>query len=267
MTHSNKLLIVLATSLTLGACASLPTPGSSAGADVRPYSDAPPANQAEARAKVNVELGTAYLEIGRFDVALDEARAALEHSSGYPPAHHLMGLVYMLINDVPAARDNLQRALSAAPNDPDFNNSYGWFLCSHGSAEQGLRHLNSAARNPYYRFSTRAYTNAGLCYLQLKDDVQAAEQFRRALSVEPSNVQAMLNLAEIAYRQGDYLGARQQLVTLHQLREPTAASAWLGLRTERRLGNRESEASYAAQLRGRFSDSQEYRSMMQGQYE
>ena len=267
MTRCNQLLILVATSLALGACATLPQGGITEGSAARPYSDMQPQNAAQARAKINVELGMAYLEVGRFDVALDEARAALGHDSSYPPAYHLMGLVYMLLEDIPAARENLQRALRGAPNDPDFNNSYGWFLCANGSPQEGLKHLNTAVRNPYYRFGTRAYTNAGLCYLKLNDDAQAAEQFRRALSLEPNNVQAMFHLASIAYRQGDYLAARQQLIALHQRREPTAESAWLGLRTERRLGNRESEASYAAQLRGRFSDSAEYRSMMQGQFE
>ena len=48
---------------------------------------------------------------------------------------------------------------------------------------------------------------------------------------------------------------------------PSAASAWLGLRTERRLGNADAEASYAAQLRSRFAESEEFKSMNQGKFE
>ena len=102
------------------------TPGGGVGRSAttdRPMLDSPPANQAQARALVNVELGTAYLEIGRFDVAMDEARNALTHAPGYPPAFHLLGLVYMFVGDTAAADDYFQRALRAAPNDPDFNNS------------------------------------------------------------------------------------------------------------------------------------------------
>jgi type IV pilus assembly protein PilF len=54
---------------------------------------------------------------------------------------------------------------------------------------------------------------------------------------------------------------------LHQQSEPTAESVWLGVRTERRLGNRDAESSYAEQLRGRFADSAELRAMNQGSYE
>ncbi|MDR3213327.1 MAG: hypothetical protein LBT71_05340, partial [Azoarcus sp.] len=59
----------------------------------RPLSDAPPANDMESKAHVHTELGTQYFGIGRTDVALDEARKALQVDSGYAPAHHLLGLI------------------------------------------------------------------------------------------------------------------------------------------------------------------------------
>ncbi len=250
----------------LAGCATTPGGGGTASAE-RPVSDLPPANEAEARAKVHVDLGLAYVQIGRYDVALDEARTALALSPGYAPAYHLMGLVYMFIDDRPTARANFERALQLAPNDPEFNNSYGWFQCATGNEKDGLERLASAARNPYYRAPTRPYTNAGLCHLRLKNDTAAAEQFQWAVQLDPANTQALFHLAAIAYRQGAYEQARGHLVQLHQQSEPTAESAWLGLRTERKLGNRDAEASYAAQLRGRFSDSSEYQAMIQGQYE
>lgn len=233
----------------------------------RPIMDLPPTNAAERAAQVHVELGTAYVEIGRYDVALDEARIALAYQSGYPPAFHLMGIVYTFIEDNTAARENFLRALRAAPNDPDFNNSYGWFLCLNGAEQEGLRRLDLAARNPYYRFPARPHTNAGLCQLRL-DDVAAAEgHFRRALALQAENAVALYWLAELAQRQGDYLAAQRHLVALHRLAEPTPESAWLGLRVERKLGNHHAEASYAAQLSGRFRNSPEYQAMTRGEYE
>jgi len=46
-----------------------------------------------------------------------------------------------------------------------------------------------------------------------------------------------------------------------------AEALWLGVRVERRLGDRNSEVSYASQLRTRFPDSQETRALLAGQYE
>jgi len=267
MTRIIATLLIPLLTLLLGACAGVPAGGGTAASADRPVSDLPPATSADARAKVHVELGLAYFQVGRHDVALDEARAALAQQGSYSPAFHLMGLVYMAIDDIPAARANFERALATAPNDPDFNNSYGWFQCATGQERQGLERLALAARNPYYRTPTRPHTNAGLCHLRLKDDAAAEAQFQRALQLDAANSQALFHLAGIAYRRGAYEQARVLLVQLHQQREPTAESAWLGLLTARKLGNREAESSYAAQLRGRFADSTEFQSMNQGHYE
>lgn len=253
----------------LAGCATLPggTDSTTAPTSERPLLDQAPANAAQARAKINVELGTAYFEVGRFDVAMEEARSALSHSPGYAPALHLLGLVFMFVGDTDAARDYFERALRVAPNDPDFNNSFGWFLCGMGEQQEGLQRLAVATRNPFYRYPTRPYTNAGLCYLTLGDDMSAREQFSRAVAFDPGNARALYQLAEIDYRRGNYTSARSLLVQLHRQQEPTAQSVWLGLRTERRLGNQAAEASYAAQLSGRFDDSPEYQSMIQGNFE
>ncbi len=267
MTRRRAGLVALALAAALaGGCATAPGGGGTAGVS-RPLSDLSPAGPDEARARVHVDLGMAYFEVGRYDVALDEARIALNDSPGYAPALHLLGLAYLLIGETAAAGENLEQALRIAPGDPEFNNSYGWFLCTQGRVQEGLERLAQAARNPYYRYPTRPHTNAGLCHLREKDEASAEAQFLRAAQADPANRLALFQLADIAYRGGRYEQARAHLVRLHQQLGPSAASAWLGLRAERRLGNRDAEASYAAQLRSRFAGSEEYQLMMQGKYE
>lgn len=261
-------LLACALAAVLAGCATNPASTAGEGATVsRPMSDITPATPADSRARVHVDLGMAYFEIGRYDVALDEAKIALNDSPDYPPAYHLLGLAYMLIEENGAARENFERALRGAPGDPDFNNSYGWFLCTQGEEQQGLEKLALAARNPYYRHPGRPLTNAGLCHQRLKDDAAAEVQFLRAVQADPANGQALYRLADIAYRSGRYDQARSHLVRLHQQLEPSAASVWLGLRTERRLGSHDAEASYASQLRSRFAESEELKLFNEGKYE
>lgn len=260
-------IAALASIALFAGCASVPG-GADDGARIsRPLSDLPPSGPAEARARVHVDLGMAYVEVGRFDVALDEAEIALADLPGYAPAFHLKGLAYMLIGEDAAAQTQFRQALRLAPGDPDFNNSYGWYLCSRGNAAEGLEHLARAAANPYYRYRARPHLNAGLCQLRIGADAAAESQFEQALQADPVNGEAMLQLAGIAYRDGRYQRARSHLIRLHQQFDPSAQSAWLGLRTERRLGNRDAEASYAAQLEARFADSDEYHQMIEGKYE
>ena len=265
--HAARISLLLA-ALFVSACATLPGAGDAGSAAIsRPLSDVSPSTPAESRARVHVDLGMAYFEIGRYDVALDEARIALNDSPDYAPAYHLLGLAYMLIEQHAPARQSFEQALRHAPGDPEFNNSYGWFLCTQGEELRGLERLALSARNPYYRHATRPYTNAGLCHLRLKDDAAAEGQFLAAVQADPSNRQALYQLADIAYRSGRYEQTRSHLIRLHQQSEPSAASVWLGLRTERRLGNHDAEASYAAQLGSRFGSAEEYKMMMQGKYE
>lgn len=265
--HAARISLLLA-ALFVSACATLPGAGDAGSAAIsRPLSDVAPSTPAESRARVHVDLGMAYFEIGRYDVALDEARIALNDSPDYAPAYHLLGLAYMLIEQHAPARQSFEQALRHAPGDPEFNNSYGWFLCTQGEELRGLERLALSARNPYYRHATRPYTNAGLCHLRLKDDAAAEGQFLAAVQADPSNRQALYQLADIAYRGGRYEQTRSHLIRLHQQSEPSAASVWLGLRTERRLGNHDAEASYAAQLGSRFGSAEEYKMMMQGKYE
>ena len=230
-------------------------------------SDLTPTTPLERSARVHVDLGMAYFEIGRYDVAIDEARVALASSPSYAPAFHLLGLAYMLIEENTGARENFERALREAPGDPDFNNSYGWFLCTQGEEQQGLDRLALAARNPYYRYPARPLTNAGLCYLRLKDEPAAEAQFTRAVQADPANGQALYQLADIAYRSGRYDQARNHLIRLHQQHDSSAASVWLGLRAERRLGNHDAEASYASQLQSRFAESEEFKLFNEGKFE
>ncbi len=268
--------------IVVGACATTPTKnsessgggGNSGGggfsggaAPTRPLADAAAASPADAKALVHVQLGMAYVSVARYEVALDEAKAALAESANYAPAYHLTGVVYMFLGDMGRARENLETALRAAPGDPDFNNSYGWFLCQQGQMDEGLGYLARAARNPHYRYQTRPYTNAGMCLLQQNNFPAAEAQFTSAVDADPTNSQALYQLALIAYQRGDYVVAHERLVRMHRGVGPSAASAWLGVRTERRLGNRDAEASYAAQLRSRFSESPEYQQMQQGRYE
>jgi len=268
MKHRVVMAGVLLVASILAGCATVPgASGMGASPTSRPMSDVTPATPAETRARVHVDLGMAYFEIGRYDVALDEARIALNDVPTYAPAYHLLGLAYMLIEEFGPARENFELALRHAPGDPEFNNSYGWFLCTQGEELRGLERLALSARNPYYRHATRPYTNAGLCHLRLKDDASAETQFLGALQADPSNRQALYQLADIAYRGGRYVQARGYLIRLHQQSEPTAASAWLGVRTERKLGNGDAEASYASQLGSRFGTSEEYQKMTQGKYE
>lgn len=229
------------------------------------------AGQAESenrqRARVFTELATAYFTRGQYKISLEELRKAITADNRFGPAYNVYGLIYMELAEDRLAEENFRRAIDLDRNDSDARNNYGWFLCTRGRHDEGLEQFSAALRNPLYASPEQAMANAGLCAEQKGDMALAEANLQRALKLQPDNPNTILKLAGMRYRQGQLTEA-QRLVQRHaELAPPTADSLWLGVRVERRLGDREQEAAYSLQLRRRFPDSAEARRLQAGQYE
>ena len=75
-------------------------------------------------------------------------------------------------------------------------------------------------------------------------------------------------MANLQYAKGNLVEARRVLSeALRAMEPPTPQVLWLALRIERKLGNREAESVFAAQLRGRYQESKEYQEFLKGNFE
>jgi type IV pilus assembly protein PilF len=219
------------------------------------------------RARVRTELAALYYQRGNMNVALEELRLAVSADPTYATAHGMFGLVYMELKENALAQASFERALGLAPDDPDINHNYGWFLCQTNREEQSMAYFQRALRNPLYATPARTHTAAGTCALR-RGDLAGADVFlQRALAIDQNQPAALLQLAQVRYRQMNYPEARRLLARHAKLVEPSAESLWLALRVERRLGQRTTELSYANQLRRRFPASREAQALQRGQYE
>ena len=226
---------------------------------------------ARSRAKAHTDLAGAYYELGNMGVALEEIRYAQAADPNYAPAYNVQGLVYMDLKDNAAAQQSFNRALQLTPNDPDLLHNYGWFLCQTGRESESISLFLKAVAAPLYRAPSKSYAAAGQCTLRRASDpqqlAQAADYFERALRLDPNNVTALLPYADLQYRRDRLREAQSLVARFHKQVEPTAASLWLGLRIERRLGDRAAETAFATQLRRRYPNSDEYRDFLQGKFE
>lgn len=222
---------------------------------------------ARTRAKAHTDLAAAYYELGNLGVAMEEARIALAADPSYPPAYNVQGLVNMELKDEAGADASFQRGLKLAPQDPDLNHNYGWFLCQTGREQQSIQWFMNAIKNPLYPTPAKSYAAMGRC-LQKRNPAESAQYLERALRMDPNTVQAMMPYAEVLYRRGQLTQAKE-LVTRYNklLPDPTAESLWLGVRIERKLGDRAAETSLATQLRRRYSNSAEYQSLLRGDFD
>lgn len=218
------------------------------------------------RARIRLELAANYYQQGNYTVALDELRQALQVDPGYAAAYGVLGLVYRDLGDLDRAEDSFQRGLQLAPNDPELNNNYGWFLCQTGRERRSIEFFTRALKDPLYATPAKPLHNAGICSLRIGDEAAAEGYFQRAFQVDPSNAVAMYNLGELYLKRRELDRARfyaQRLLTTY---EPTAQTLWLALRVERVRRNPDGEASLATQLRRRFPASPEAGLLASGRF-
>ena len=219
------------------------------------------------RARIHTELAASYYDLGNMPVALEEVREALRSDENYGPAHNVAALVYSKLKEDRLAEESFQRALRINPTDYNTHNNYGQYLCDRKRVSEAIEHFMAAVRNPLYPYPDRSFVNAGVC-ARRGGDVTAAEGYlRQALKARPNQPQALYQMADLAFERGDLLVARGYLNRLMQVVQPGAEMLWLGVRVERKLADRNAEASYALQLRNRYPDSEEARALAAGRYE
>lgn len=218
------------------------------------------------RAAIRLQLGVNYYQDGKFSVALDELKQALALDPNYADAHTVLALVYTELQQDALAEQSFQRALQLEPANSDLNNNYGWYLCQHGREKDSLAFFENALKNPLYTQKAKPLQNAGVCSNKMGNAALAEEYFRRSFEIDPTGAVAAYNLAAIYYDRKDYSRARFYVGQVNNSQAPTPSSLWLGIRIERRLGNRTNQVALESQLERLFADSREAQMQKRGNY-
>jgi type IV pilus assembly protein PilF len=122
-------------------------------------------------------------------------------------------------------------------------------------------------KNPLYQTPENAYTNAGICARIQGDEATAEEWLRKAIALQPNQVQALYQLADISFKRGELPAARALLTRHLQLSTQSAEALWLGARIENRSGDRNALASYGTQLNNRFPGAAQTRAFNEGRFQ
>lgn len=222
-------------------------------------------SQAFKSAKVHTELAGLYYERAQLGIAMDELTQALQADKDYAPAYSVRGLVHMALREDKEAEEDFKRSLQLDNTDSDTQNNYGWFLCQRGREKESIQHFMGAIKNPMYATPDLAYLNAGLCSRKMGNTKDAEDFLQKALQVQPNNAQALYALADLNFAKSDYFAAKKYFADFSQKSDNlTAEQLWLGVRINRKVRDRNSEASYATQLRNRFPDARETQMLING---
>ncbi|OIR01579.1 tetratricopeptide repeat protein [mine drainage metagenome] len=242
----------------LTACAS--QGGGSAGT---PQDDT---TRAQKIARIHTELAGMYYDRAQYGVALQEVAVALKADAGFPQAYNVRALVRMALHEDDKADEDFQHSLKLDSTNSDTHNNYGWFLCQGGHMKESFKQFQEALDNPLYATPEMAYVNLGLCSRKAGMMKEAESNLQRALTLRPDMPNALYGLADLNYGKGDFAAAKSYFNRFVQLTaEPNAEQLWLAVRIERKMRDRNSEASYALQLRKNYPDSREAQLLSQGQ--
>jgi type IV pilus assembly protein PilF len=208
---------------------------------------------ADRRARLRLELASAYFGRGQAQVALDEVKQALTARPDLGEAYSLRGLIYASLGEERLADDSFQRSLQLNPRDGDAKHNYGWFLCQTRRFAEAQQQFDAALSTPQYRDMVRTLLAQGVCQARAGQLDAAERSLARSYELDPGNPTTAVNLSEVLYLRGQYERARFYVRRVN-LRQETSneQSLWLAVRIEHRLGNRGGVEEWGRELRARF---------------
>ena len=263
---------VLTMSALMAACAgskaptaAAPVPAAGESKDRITASDEPESSK---RARVRLELASAYFGRGQMTTALDEVKLAIAADPTLAPAFNLRGLIYASLGDDKLAEESFRHALQLSAGDADTMQNFGWYLCQQKRFAEADALFVRALAAPQYRDSPRTLLTQGVCQARAGDWTAAERTLQRSYELDPSNPATAVNLTEVLYRRGELERARFYIRRVNSSADiVNAQTLWLAARIEHKLGNRQGAQEFGTQLRNRFPQSREAVAFDQGRFD
>lgn len=207
----------------------------------------------EKAARLNAELGVAYLQKGQVARGKSKLLRARELAPHLPEVHYSLAYFLEYVGDIDEAQIAYERALSIAPRSGEANNNFGAFLCRQKQYLKADKYFTIALEDEDYIDTAAVYENAGLCIAQTMFQDKAKSYFIKATRHDPQRVLPWLELAYISLEAQDIQSARFYFERYEQL--PHHAEP-RGLFMKRQLaqlvGDEDTAASAELLLRSQF---------------
>jgi type IV pilus assembly protein PilF len=261
--------------MALSACSSTTTTstttgGAPAGLAEQPKAAGPSTDpiDVERRARVRLELASAYFSRGQTDTALEEVRRSIAAKPDLAEAYNLQGLIYAALNEDSLADESFARALRINPRDGQTLHNQGWFLCQRERFAEAQAQFAAALAIPQYREVARTHLARGVCFGRNQQWVEAEAALMRSYELEPGNPSTGLNLADVLYRRGEFERARFYIGRVNDTPgNVNAQTLWLAARIERKLGQASSLRVLGDRLRQGFPQSPEAAFFERGRFD
>ncbi len=208
-------------------------------------------------AKLYMDMGMRYLEMGMFRLAKENLELAESIDSGNANIHNSLGALYERLKLLPKAELQYQKAVALDVDNAGAKNNYGRFLCEREAYNEGIELLRDALALPLNNRQWFAYTNIGRCELLRGNNKLAEANLRKALQINPSFPPALFEMQKISYHAGKYMSARAFLERYLSIARHSSKTLWYAVQTERALGNGALVKKYRETLYNSFPASKE----------
>jgi len=129
-------------------------------------------------------LANAYLDQGKFDLAIETYTKSIELDPQFPSPYNGRALAYQNKGDHGKARADLQKALELNPNYAFAYVNLGRNYMGLGQYEESIKAYTKAIElNPAYPDS---YFNRAVCYEILGDHEQAIQNYTKVIEIAPN---------------------------------------------------------------------------------
>ena len=216
-------------------------------------------------ALINTQLAMSYMRQGDLRAAREKIEKALSQNPKTAQTQMGAGFLYDRLGEDKKASGHFEQAVKLADGDPDVLNNAAVYFCRKGDKKLGEKYFLEAAKSPLYRQPEVAYTNAGRCARADGRTDDAEQYYRKALSFNAKQPDALLQLADMFQEAGKSAQARPFLQR-HLAAAPASAPAlWLGYRIERSLGDGSAMTEYADRMKMEFPTATETGALLEAE--
>ena len=184
-------------------------------------------------------LGKALYNQGRYEEALDVARAAVEqHPDSFAP-HGILGAILTALGRFEEAETHLRRAIALNPQARNAHLNLGEALHNQARNEEAVDAYRVAIEQ--LPDDALAHSNLGMVLIELERFEESETHLRRAIALNPIHTEALYSLAKLRFKQQRYdemLKLYQRLIDI----DPTDAVAYGDMGVALFLLNRNDEA-------------------------
>lgn len=242
--NNKKIFLVGVVAFVLSACTYVPV------------NEGP--SQSEKASDINVQLGIGYLQQNNLEVANQKLSRALIQNPKSAVAHNAFAILQERLQEYDKAEKHYRKGAELDITNSQANNNFGAFLCKRGRQAESEKYFLIALKQPLYKTPEFAYTNAGVCLMQIEQYEKAENYFKKALAARSNFSSALINMSDLTYKQKRYSQSLVYLKRYNLVKNVTARSLSLEAHNHMELDNELEASKKIAVLKEKYPESKEY---------